>query len=118
VQAHHLFTIEDAIIRKWGHLYVRLNPGRTLGDGVKLGSARELRSASAFGATYDNTIDAVNNDEKLRNDLRRIAKELVRRRRARQKMGGPRWEVFVGGAVKANDREREVDTKEAHKGIT
>jgi hypothetical protein len=33
-------------------------------------------------------------------------------------MGGPRWEVFVGGAVKANDEEREVDTKEAHKGIT
>jgi hypothetical protein len=81
---------------------IRLNPHLRLDGGVEVGSTE---SASAFRAIYDTTIDAVNTDEELRKELRRAAKELVFQRRARQKMGGPRWEVFVGNTVKDNDED-------------
>jgi hypothetical protein len=82
------------------HVNIRLNPHLRLDGGVKVGLTE---SAPAFRAIYDTTIDAVNTDEKLRKELRRAAKELVHQRRARQKMGGPRWEVFVGNTVKGDE---------------
>jgi hypothetical protein len=58
--------------------------------------------ASKFRAIYDETINSVNDNELFKEVLRRAAKDLVRRRRARQAMGGPRWDVFVGNTVKGD----------------
>lgn len=91
------------------HAYVRLHPRLRLDDRVNLGPAL---SASAFDDVYDRTVDAVNNDGELRGELRRAAKELVRRRRARQVIGGPRWEVFVGNTVPANDENERSEGKD------
>jgi hypothetical protein len=87
-----------------GYLYVRLRPTLHLDDDFKRGSRI---NASSFAKIRDSTTDAVNNDEELRRELRRAAKELVRRRRARQKMEGRRWEVFVGNTAKADGDGKE-----------
>lgn len=81
------------------HTYVRFCPNLRVNGDLKRGTHI---NESSFGKIRDSTTDAVNNDEELKNDLRRAAKELVRRRRARQKMGGPRWEVFVGNTAKGD----------------
>jgi hypothetical protein len=82
---------------------MRLYHGVRLDDIVELGPV--LVGPSAYRALYDKTIKRVNIDETLKSNLRQIAGELVRRRRARQAMAGPRWEVFVGNTPKIDDRD-------------
>lgn len=100
-QRKHTYVVAERIRNEssetQGHMYVRLDPGLLLGDKFE---GWRYNSESSFHAIDDSTKDAVNNNEELRQDLRRTAKELVRRRRARQAMGGPRWDVFVGNTVK------------------
>jgi hypothetical protein len=60
-------------------------------------------NAPSLNAICENTVDAVNNDEAFKGQLRRLAKELVSRRRARRAMRGPRWDVFVGNTVKGDN---------------
>jgi hypothetical protein len=87
-----------------GTTCVHLDLTETLNDwrGVDIGPAIK---ASEFHAIHERTVNAVNKHEKFKSDLREIAREVVRRRRARQAMGGPRWEAFVRDTAKANDGE-------------
>jgi hypothetical protein len=78
-------------------MYISWFPLLRLDDSVK------PESVENFGTISESTVDAINNHERSRQDLRRAAKELVRRRRARQAMGGPKWEVFVSKTVKVDD---------------
>lgn len=57
-------------------------------------------NALKFETMRKSTVEFIDNDEESKRELRRIAEELVRRRRARQAMGGSRWEVFVGNTAK------------------
>jgi hypothetical protein len=97
-------SMDSMYIQGTGYSYVRLRPDLRINGDFKQGPRI---NASSFGKIRDSTTDAVNNDEKLKRELRRAAKELVRRRRARQKMGGPRWEVFVGNTVKTDGDGKE-----------
>jgi hypothetical protein len=88
--------------------YVRLSLDLDITEGYENGPAI---TASGFRAVYQKAIDLVNNNSFLKDRLRETAKELVRRRRARQAMGGPRWEVFVGNAAKTNDGEAKSEVR-------
>lgn len=79
-------------------MYVRMQSYPHLDDGNETDEFLDI-NAPNFEAVYANTVDAVNRDAAFRSNLRRIAKTLVGRRRARQAMGGPRWEVFAGNAA-------------------
>ena len=72
-----------------------------LDDRIGPGEALDV-DITGFDATYENIVGLVNSNEEFKDNLRGIAKDLVRRRRARQAMGGPRWDVFVGKTGKPN----------------
>jgi hypothetical protein len=84
-------------------MHVRSQPFSDLGYGIDLGESFTIINALSLNAICENTVDAVNKDEAFKDQLRRLAKELVSRRRARQAMGGPRWDVFVGNRDKIDD---------------
>lgn len=71
-----------------GQIFAHLSPSLRDIESVEPGRTFD---ASTLRSIYETTVDAVDKDERLKMDLRRIARELVRRRRARQAMGGPRW---------------------------
>jgi hypothetical protein len=83
-------------------MYVRSQLWSYLDDDTDLSESLTI-NAPSLNAICENTFDAVNKDEAFKNFLRRLAKELVSRRRARQVMGGPRWEMFVGNTDKIDD---------------
>lgn len=87
--------------QKMGMIYVRWQSYNELVDGFSKGQGLDI-NAPNFEAVYAHTVDAVNKKLAFRSNLRRIAKTLVGRRRARQAMGGPRWEAFAGNAAQAN----------------
>jgi hypothetical protein len=97
-------TPDGYYIERDRHMYVRLRPKLRLDD---CRGFKPSLGASVLRVVYDSMIKAVNNDEELKTDLRRAAKELVRRRRARQGMGGPRWEVFTSNMVETGDGDGE-----------
>jgi hypothetical protein len=83
-------------------MYARLHPQLHFDGKVMFGAAI---NALKFETMRKSTVEFLNNDEHSKLHLRQIAEELVRRRRARQAMGGPRWEVFVGNTVKTGDED-------------
>jgi len=83
-------------------LYVQLRLYPDINDRSRRGESVTI-NAPNFHGIYENTVKAVNNNTAFKDNLRQIAKELVRRRRARQAMGGHRWEVFVGNTAIPGD---------------
>jgi hypothetical protein len=81
-------------------MYVRSDLGNVIDIDRKYPLTIDAPSLDAIRA---NTVDAVNKYGAFKDYLRQLAKELVSRRRARQAMRGPRWEVFVGNTNKIDD---------------
>ena len=97
-------TADGLNFRRQGHMYRRLRPMLRLDNRLKFEPPLD---ESVFGVVQNSMAAAVNDDENLRKNLRWAAKELVRRRRARQAMGGPRWEAFIGNMSESGNGDGE-----------